>query len=86
MTSFYRYQKLAFQELDGIVNSARENKIDVNVSLLILNLTSKYEVSDKSLRKRLQYWTEAFDDLEIKGTDLRIKSGQESVKTKRPKK
>lgn len=73
MTSFYKFQRMAFTELDKMIQSTMERKTDLNISFIILNLTNKYEVSDKALKKRVQYWIESYDQLELKDNILRCK-------------
>ena len=54
MTSFYRSQLMANQEIDKTFNTAMKNHCkDLSVTEVILNITGRFEVGDKVVLKRL---------------------------------
>ncbi|MFW6282537.1 MAG: hypothetical protein ACOC1P_00590 [Minisyncoccales bacterium] len=62
--SFYREQKKAFLDLDEIIkNEVIGNKSPLNISRVILKLTSIHEVSELALKKRVNRWIEAHNDI-----------------------
>ncbi|NTU61136.1 MAG: hypothetical protein HGA95_02210 [Caldiserica bacterium] len=62
MTSFYRTQKIVFQAIDKIMKEHQTSKQPINIYNLVLMLTSKYEVGEKVIIKRLQLWRNANPD------------------------
>lgn len=64
--SFYKEQKKAFIELDNkIKNDCLNEKKKINITELMLDLTKKYELSEKNLLKRIEHYPKIFDQLKI---------------------
>jgi hypothetical protein len=54
MPSFYRSQLMANKEIDRILEQAKKNHVkEFSVSSLVLNITSRFEVGDKLIYKRI---------------------------------
>lgn len=62
MPSFYRSQLLANQEIDKQFKTSLENGNELNIPLLILNITSRFEVGEKQVTKRINILVSAYED------------------------
>lgn len=62
MPSFYRSQLLANQEIDKQFKTSLENGNELSIPLLILNITSRFEVGEKQVTKRINILVSAYED------------------------
>jgi hypothetical protein len=72
MTSFYKFQRMAYSDLDKRIKWIISNKETLNLSLTILEITGKYEVSEKAILKRIEHWVLSNDKLVLKDNELRF--------------
>jgi len=74
MTSFYQWQRMANIKIDKIIQSTIDSKSELDISLLTLQITNQFEISDKAILKRVNLWISTRTDLELTGNNiLRIK-------------
>ena len=62
MPSFYRSKLLANQEIDKQFKTSLENGNELSIPLLILNITSRFEVGEKQVTKRINILVSAYED------------------------
>jgi hypothetical protein len=74
MTSFYQEQRRANIRIDNIIQSTILSKTELDISLLTLQITNQFEISDKAILKRINLWISSRSDLELTGNNiLRVK-------------
>jgi hypothetical protein len=61
MVSFYRSQLLANKEIDNQFYSCMKNKQELNIPLLIINITNRFEVGEKQVNKRINLLVSAYE-------------------------
>lgn len=63
---FYREQKIAFNELDNrIKRQVINEKQSLSITELLLELTKRYELSEKNLLRRIEYYPKLYPQLKI---------------------
>ena len=78
MTSFYKWQRMANIRIDNIIQSTIDSKSELDISLLTLQITNQFEISDKAILKRVNLWISTRSDLELTGNNiLRVKEVKE---------
>lgn len=65
MVSFYRSQLLANKEIDNQFNASMKNKTELNIPLLIINITNRFEVGEKQVNKRINLLVSAYEEKAI---------------------
>ncbi|HUD44483.1 MAG TPA: hypothetical protein VMR41_03005 [Patescibacteria group bacterium] len=53
MSNYYKDKQRAYMELDNIIQNSIKRKTNINITMVVLDLTSKHPVSDKALKNRI---------------------------------
>jgi len=67
MSNYYNEKRKANIDLRNIINKSKADKTELNINSIIIHLTEKYAVSDKSIKDRLNLLSETYEYTIIDG-------------------